>query len=230
MGIHRQNKYTGRNNPNCRYNLDDNFFNKIDCQKKAYILGFIASDGTVAKNNAITISIKKIDIDILEKMRDFILKDLPIAYGSASKKDFVTLRLCSKQMSKDICKWLKIHPGKKDFIVQLPNLDKEMQWHFLRGYFDGDGSVGIKKRRYKDKMHLYLTSNIASTSIEIKQQIKELVGFGGVYAMAIYWSHSQSMNFLSRLYKNSSIQMNRKYNRYQECLKITDKRLKESII
>lgn len=39
-------KYSGRNNPNCKYKaLDDHLMDVIDSEVKAYLLGWIASDG-----------------------------------------------------------------------------------------------------------------------------------------------------------------------------------------
>ena len=38
----------GRNNPNCKYkNLDDHLMDVIDTEKKAYLLAWIASDGSL---------------------------------------------------------------------------------------------------------------------------------------------------------------------------------------
>ncbi len=44
----RKLKFSGRGNPNCQYTeLDDNFFNAIDTEGKAYLLGWIVSDGWI---------------------------------------------------------------------------------------------------------------------------------------------------------------------------------------
>ena len=44
----RDMKFSGRNNPNCKYkNIDDNYFQQIN-KEKAYLLGWIASDGCVS--------------------------------------------------------------------------------------------------------------------------------------------------------------------------------------
>ena len=69
-------KYLGRNNPNYLYKLNDDYFKDID-DNKAYILGWIASDGHIAKRG-FAISIDKKDLLILEKIRDLISLDLPI--------------------------------------------------------------------------------------------------------------------------------------------------------
>ena len=52
----------GRGNQNSRYKqLDDTFFSEIDSPSKAYLLGWIASDGTIGKNGTISIALHKRD-------------------------------------------------------------------------------------------------------------------------------------------------------------------------
>ena len=80
--IKRQTMYLGDKNPNYKYKKNENLFKNIDNEFKAYILGFIASDGCLY-NNSITITIHKKDRDILEKIRNYISKDIPI-------KDFIS--------------------------------------------------------------------------------------------------------------------------------------------
>jgi len=44
-------KNSGRNNPNCIYSMiDDNMFESVLSEEKAYLLGWIASDGTITDN------------------------------------------------------------------------------------------------------------------------------------------------------------------------------------
>lgn len=52
-------------------------FKKIDSPEKAYLLGWIASDGSIRYFGFI-IKFHKKDLKILEKLRDIICKDLPI--------------------------------------------------------------------------------------------------------------------------------------------------------
>jgi len=205
--------YQGRDNPNCKYpTLSDDFFKEINSEEKAYILGWIASDGHVAKNGAISISIKKSDIDILNRMRDIVCKDIPVFY--IKNKTMSTLRFCSTPMSKDICKWLSISPGEKSFTIRLPKLNEGFTWAFLRGYFDGDGH--LTKTTNKTR---YLKSDIASCSSKMRNDIKNFTKIqcsNSDKTNRIYWSGKNAMSFLDKIYENADVYLERKYNRYLE--------------
>lgn len=94
-------KSSGSNNPNCKYQIDHNMFTHIDTANKAYLLGWIASDGHINKHNwSISIQIHKKDIDCLIKLKDIICDTLPI---STRKDNMITLEFHSKQISKQFC-------------------------------------------------------------------------------------------------------------------------------
>lgn len=198
----RTSKNSGRGNPNCKYkSLDDNFFNHIDTEEKAYLLGFIAGDGTVQPENQIEVVIHERDLQHLELMKNLVCSEIPIF-----KKDeeFFGFRLCSKKITQDVCKWLNINPGDKSRIVQMPLFDENLTWHFIRGLFDADGHI-VKKFVYNSSP----SCNIASISNPMKLALNDVFG-GRIDETRIVWHGDGCMKFLSRMYKNSSIFLGRK--------------------
>ena len=211
IGKLRSKKYLGRSNPNTKYNLDDNFFKNINTEQKAYILGFIASDGSLSKTGEISIEIKNIDREILEKIRDEVCKDIPVVDDSVEVGDHSVIRFCSKTMTKDVCKWLKIKTGKKDSKVKMPNLKNKLKWHFLRGFFDGDGTV---RKRTKGR---YIDCGISTHSDDLRSSIKELCTMdcrNDNKWKQICWSGHNARKFLDKLYSEANIYMERKYKTY----------------
>jgi len=205
--------YAGRNNPNCKYDkLDDNFFSEIDSPEKAYILGWIASDGHVGKNGSITIQIHEKDKKILFDMRDLVCKQIPIV--EYKKKNQCSLTFNSKKMSIDICRWLCMAtPGKKSKTVQFPNLKNDLlTWNFLRGLFDGDGCIANPKI---NKKRVYPACSIASISSPMKKGIQKFCNtYCRIGKNAMWWSGKNSVKFLNGLYSNSNIHLERKYKLY----------------
>ena len=140
----------GRNHPSCKYkNLDDHLMDLIDTEAKAYLLGWIASDGSLNENGRVFIAINTCDVGVLEILRDFICTDLPIA--DHRKGAMKMLRICSTQWCKSIQKHLNLSfekgkSHKKSHLVQMPvDISDSLKWCFLRGYFKGDGCVSITK-------------------------------------------------------------------------------------
>lgn len=88
---------------------------------KAYLFGWIASLNTTSEW---TIKVGKHDVKCLEVLRDTIDKDLPIV----DDDDFLCLTVTSQHIGSD-------EPGLNTFSKD------EMKWAYLRGYFDGNGSI-----------------------------------------------------------------------------------------
>lgn len=206
MCIHcsRKLKHSGNLNPNSKYKIDSGLFEKIDSEEKAYILGFIASDGHInKKKSSIKIKINKRDIDVLCDIKNFICKDIPI---SSYKNDMVSLTINSKNIANNICDLLQINGGKKSDKVCFPVLEKEFEQHFTRGYFDGGGH--IKKNNYPE---CTITSNSKKMIESLREKYKGKVLKSGD---VIFWSGNNCLDFLGKLYDNSKIKMNRKINKY----------------
>ena len=144
--IHKR-TYTEAKQEGRKYTCNDNFF-KYQNSNMAYILGLIASDGSISsKENLITIELLNKDKEILEKIKE-------ITKSSRDIKDYI--KKSTNQNISKFCVWSKswkedlkrynIVPN-KTFILQPPTfLDDKFFPDFLRGFFDGDGS--ISKRKY----------------------------------------------------------------------------------
>jgi hypothetical protein len=204
-------RYIGVNNPACKYKtIDHNYFKNVNSEFKAYLLGWICSDGHVSKNN-VKIAIRDYDYQLLNTLRQVICKDLPIKYYNPTKS--VSLTICSKTWVNDICNLLQIKPGKKSAVVKFPELENDfLKWSFLRGVFDGDGSIMSSKMG-----STYPKCNITSNSHDLLKSIENFantncyvsykhnfINFNGEYAMV----------FLNKLYANSNYRLSRKYNTY----------------
>lgn len=203
-------KYSGRKNPNCKYDIPDLYFTDIETEEKAYILGWIASDGSI-QERGFNISIHKRDIQILREIRQLICKQLPIK----SYKDQVYLNVNSQQISRDICRHLQISPGKKFDNVKFPNLTSSyLKWAFIRGFFDGDGSICSPHCTNSPRC------NISSSSTNMLEEIYNFVnipGYLGCYQ--IEWNGNNALDFLGNIYNNSNIRLMRKYERFVDwCL------------
>lgn len=146
------------------YTKNENYFNIINTEAKAYFLGLLYSDGTVASDrylgngkiilrNQISIAVKEDDKHILESF----LKELNSNYKiyniknqlkSPNWKNQVVVTVTSKQIKNDLIK-LGCIPN-KTINLSFPTesiVPNEFLNHFIRGYFDGDGCIWIGSRK-----------------------------------------------------------------------------------
>lgn len=129
-----------------KYAIKGDYFNTIDDNDKAYILGLICADGcnTLTKERSvlrINLAIK--DIDILEKIRDVISPNSPIAItkNTPPRQDSCLLALYSKNLVEGLNK-LGV-TNNKTYELEFPFIEDRYYSHFIRGYFDGDGSIMV---------------------------------------------------------------------------------------
>jgi len=207
-------KYTGRSNPNTKYLFDDNYFEYINTPEKAYLLGWIASDGSIGIGS-FCVAIHEKDVEILRLFQEFICKDVPIKFFKTPTSKLCSYTISSKKISKDLCRHLGIEPKKKSDVVKFPKLSEELLWHFIRGYFEGDGTINdpfISKKKHP-------AGGFTSSSPFMLNSLKEICGGYICYNSNNYnsldLSRKTMMCFLNNIYKTDTIlKLTRKYNRY----------------
>lgn len=125
-----------------KYTLNELYFEKIDHCDKAYILGFLIADGSISsKNNTVKLCLKKEDSYILNYINNLINSNRPININ----KKYPSLSIVNKKIHNDLIS-LGLYPN-KTFSVKIPKIPGNMFFHFLRGVFDGDGYLYIRKDR-----------------------------------------------------------------------------------
>ncbi len=144
-------KILNKNGVNIRsikiYTVNDNFFESIDNEAKAYILGWWFSDGN---NTPPRIRLCITDKDILEKIKQKLQYNGPTYFKKRRKENYLDqheLSITSEKMSDDLIK-LGCIPN-KTLIAKFPVIPINLYNHFIRGYLDGDGSIskeGVKPR------------------------------------------------------------------------------------
>lgn len=205
-----------------KYMFDESYFENINTEHKAYWLGFLYADGYISEiRNKIELTLKESDENhIIKFMNDInyngniIHKNILIGqkYFNASRID-----LFSQTMTKSLIKAGCVQ--NKSLILKFPNnniIPNKLQHHFMRGYFDGDGSITTSRQgrdlRFSvlgtyDFLKQYdsiLTLNGANSKIPKKEKSK-------AYHLQ-YGGNVQVRKIFNFLYDNASIYLERKYN------------------
>lgn len=206
----RKLKFMGRSNPNAKYkSLDDSFFQTVDTEGEAYLLGWIASDGSV-REGRIRLAIRPQDRALLENLRDIICEELPVK--SMRDGDLASLTISSKEIARDVCHWLDIGPGPKSKTVAFPDLSSDdLRWAFLRGFFDGDGSVPAPTTERVPRCSITTASDRMRAAI---MDVTSIACYHDPQEGKIEWYGNNALDFLHRLYEGATYYLQRKYERY----------------
>jgi len=198
--------------------LDDTLFEHVETEAKAYLLGWIASDGAITKNS-LNIYVHRKDAGTLERLRDAFCSSLPIK----SKKGtlLVGFAVNAQRVVDDVCRWLQIAPGRKSGKVGFPTLaDSALTWAFVRGVFDGDGSISSLDAAYqrtKTKGGSWPSPRceIANTSTHLLDGINEFAKIPCHRAKnSLQWQGTNALDFLGRLYTGAAFYLSRKRDLY----------------
>lgn len=123
---------------------NDNFFDFIDSEIKAYLLGFLYADGCITSDGRISILINSKDIEILQLIQKFICPNHQIIhqnYQNIKRDPQVKLRFKSKQLYKRLVELgFTVDKTYTESDI-LKNIPQHLKHHFIRGFLDGDGHI-----------------------------------------------------------------------------------------
>jgi hypothetical protein len=128
-----------------KYIANTNFFKSIDSGDKAYLLGYLFTDGCLTKDNKIKLTLSNDDIDVLnyfnqkiyDGKRPILIQPPSVCRKKYIRKSLATLWICNTEIAEDLIK-LGMHP-KKTFTIKYPPI-QDFHREFILGCFDGDGT------------------------------------------------------------------------------------------
>jgi len=119
---------------------------------KYYFLGLISADGSIVSyrnEQAVELCLNKVDVGILEKLRDRISPDRPIhakPHKKNSKSDAMRFKISGKEIVNMLSLYMPTHRKSLD-LTYPDNIPDEYFRHYLRGYIDGDGTIGVARNQ-----------------------------------------------------------------------------------
>lgn len=225
------------NNNKATFSINNNVFSKIDSEEKAYWLGFLYADGYVSTNsNVFGMSLSVKDYDHLIKFKSFLewngeIKILTThqfnskdSHGkNGNLLQIGKIAICNKKIKNDLIK-LGCVP-QKSLILKFPTKEQvpeKFVLHFIRGYFDGDGTIGKYRHSIKNK-RLEESLLIVGTK-DMLEQIQKYLGNGFIMqkkncsekTFRLGYSTKKAKLAADLMYNNAKIYLNRKYNIYKE--------------
>lgn len=203
------------------FKLNENYFETIDTEDKAYFLGFLYADGyNNEKTNNISLRLNIKDMYILEIFKTFLKTDKKISIYPKNRS--VDLTLTCQKMSKDLvnlgCMKAKTSKLKFPTKEQVPSY---LIHHFIRGVFDGDGCIYISPkiksnckfaiaglRTFLSDIQTELINNCQLNKTEISTKTEN-----NLHGSLSYCGRKQIQKIREFLYKDATIYLQRKYDK-----------------
>lgn len=142
-----------------RYKIhNENYFECIDTEFKAYMLGFIFADGYVGLHNDFCIALACTDdnYNVLTMFKDEIGITLDIKRcENKNGNKYYVLKFSNEKIVNDLNK-LGVRKDKLQNRNAFPKISSEMYSHFIRGLFDGDGSISQYVETYSQRKRCIL--------------------------------------------------------------------------
>lgn len=144
-----------------KYIINIDYFKEINNNIKAYWLGVIYADGCIRKcnKNNYSFELSSKDLVFLKKFKKDVNTDYPIkkikpktSFHNGQKiisDGSYEINIYNSDFCLNLIKWGVI-TNKTKKLKKIPNIPKQYIPDFIRGYFDGDGNIFIKKYKYKN--------------------------------------------------------------------------------
>jgi hypothetical protein len=216
--------------------FNENYFENIDTEEKAYWLGFIAADGCIVKTGdynsyRLYINLGSSDESHLHKFLksinayDIKIQNYISTSGFSNKNGTKTSRvvLNSLKLCKDLSKYNICE--RKSYDIEMPEINDKLIPYYLRGYVDGDGSFYChydeKNNRYRysfeivggsrtfmEQVQNYLSNNNIKTNIYTRKTNNSI--------RLMSSSKVEILKIIELLYSNANIYLDRKLNKINE--------------
>lgn len=214
------------------------FFSEIKTELQAYLLGFYAADGSIdEKRKTLRIHLCAIDSDIVDMYKMYISKSartftlqkhttigrngIKVQAHESYGVDITSSKLCESLVN------LGFGYNKTYAEHTLPRMDSKLFRHFIRGYFDGDGSItgSYRKRQENRKERMTMNFTIEFKKAQLALEFQKEFAKNGIKSNVIYLKRDDMYrlatasipnikNLFHFLYDDSNFYGNRKYKKF----------------
>jgi len=182
-----------------------------------YFLGLLSADGNLSsKRYNVTITLHQKDKLLLESLKQKLGFGSIYYYNYEGRSPTVTFSIVNKNLHREISD-LGIRP-RKTFNMKFPNIPNRFLSHYIRGFFDGDGTIYFHKasKSYHSTI-LSASEAFLNELINVIRSESEVSG-GCVYnynnCYHFRMSKKDTIKFGKWIYNDAELYLERKYNRF----------------
>jgi intein/homing endonuclease len=206
-----------------KYNYRKGLFKKFT-PESCYIIGLIVADGHIAEKRKIMLILAEKDKQILDDISEYVLGENNVIHYNnpiqteQDKEKLIFYNTNYVNQLRSIGVPIGRKTGKEKFI-DFGN--RILNLAFIRGFFDGDGSVRIYKRNGYNKVKITFTCASKKFLLDLKKYLISLninIPPGTPYEKIgchslEFASVKEAKKFKNLIYNNANLKLERKYNR-----------------
>lgn len=139
-------------------------FDKIESEEQAYITGLLFADGYISRKQ-IGLRLKSSDKSLLEKVKNYFSEDILLQESKTGYKFLISSDIACKNLKR----LGKVKTGEP---IHIPQMNKSLIRHFIRGYFDGDGTIFVCNNGRNNKS---FKANICCVTTNILKEFQSIL-------------------------------------------------------
>jgi hypothetical protein len=194
-----------------KYLVNDGAFDEIESQEQAYWLGFLLADGCII-GNRLLLELSIVDIGHIEKFLQFLESNYPIFITA---KGCAKIEVVSNRITQNLIRYGCVE--RKSLILQYPIVHTHLEHHFIRGYFDGDGCICRCTTQNRFEVSMSGTFSFLEKLAEaLPVAGNKILTNNGATRKIKYGGTNKVKDILDFLYKDSTVYLDRKKEKYDE--------------
>ena len=205
----------GRRKPVKTFSSNDNFFNEMTSES-AWVLGWLITDGFISERY-FKLDVQHADEDVLLKIKRHVSFEGNI-YSSKLAKG---IKIYNTNITESLFN-LGIPRTDKTFTCVFPNIPKKFESEFMRGVFEGDGTIVTTR----GGLHI----NVCGASLSLINSIQTVLISKGIETRLenrddkLFVLHAKGMvnalKWLAFIYSGSTaeVRLDRKFNKFIDFL------------
>lgn len=220
------------------FGLNENYFEEIDSEEKAYLLGFFLADGCIFDDlmgsPKIIFGLAEPDTYIVKIFHQAINSQNKLRVDARRDHLYISSVNSSQKMADDL---EKLGISKHKPIRKLPIIHDDLMHHLIRGFFDGDGNFGYRLSHperenchsYRGRIDMVAHEYVLPT---LKNLLEEKVGIyqyniGRVNCKMFLQcvdinKKTDILKFYNYIYNDATIYLQRKKNKFDEFFRLNN--------
>lgn len=219
----------------------DDYFETIDSDLKAYLLGFFVADGCIVMNSGcknsykLSVNISEIDKELIELYQKEICPNNKIVIseyktGAKNRKPTHQVKWTSNEMKESLEKYNIKRNKTKDLDFEFPfdKINSNYIFSFIRGFFDGDGHLSYSNGQLTfafyatSKVFLQQIGEIFQKEFSIKYIIDSTIKSNMTLYCLRFHSNNKRRQFIdnlyNKMYNNCEFSLERKRYKFESYL------------